>query len=689
MLPVELQPMLSGSSRNATRVEETPSILPVENHELWVGQNYDPTTALLSGFTKEATQPANLPEGSAVAGKSLRQHKAQPLMRLSEIKPNVLTDMIDDHLRPTEEELKTLPRVADEIPWRVYTVAFVELCERFSYYGTQILFQNFIQRRLLTPTGRAPNPGGDTDNNPGALGQGQQIATSLGTFFSFWCYALPLLGAWMADTYLGRYKTIMISIACAIVGHVILTVSAAPSVLENTHGALIAFIVAIIIFGLGTGGFKPNISPLIAEQIVGEHLRVSTNKRGERVIVDPAQTSARIYNWFYLFINIGALTGQLSMSYAALYVGYYLAFLLPTLMFLLCPIVLIAFKKNYRLTAPQGSVLGPAIKLLWHATKGRWSLNPVRTVKNLRRASFWDDVKPSHIPPSRRPEWMTFDDAWVDEMRRGFKACSVFLWYPLYWIASNQINNNLTSQADTMRHAGLPPEIVSNMDPLALIILIPICDLGIYPALRRAGIQFTPIKKITLGFWTAAAAMVYASVLQNYIYNHNDCGRYPSAGLPDGTDCPPARISIWAQTGIYVLVAISEILASITSLEYAFTKAPKNMRSMVQAFALFMTAVANAIGEGLIALSTDPLLVWNYASMALITFVAGCLFLVSHRHLDAEEDALNQLPAGQVGRGRAAALQPLGGGRLSRTASVSNLSEASAGSEDRMLADKE
>ena len=44
-----------------------------------------------------------------------------------------------DNTLPTEEELATLPRVSDKIPWKVYTVAFVELCERFSYYGTQVL----------------------------------------------------------------------------------------------------------------------------------------------------------------------------------------------------------------------------------------------------------------------------------------------------------------------------------------------------------------------------------------------------------------------------------------------------------------------------------------------------------------------------------------------------------------------
>ncbi len=40
---------------------------------------------------------------------------------------------------PTEEELHTLRRVADKIDWNVYTLAFVELCERFSYYGTTVV----------------------------------------------------------------------------------------------------------------------------------------------------------------------------------------------------------------------------------------------------------------------------------------------------------------------------------------------------------------------------------------------------------------------------------------------------------------------------------------------------------------------------------------------------------------------
>ena len=47
-----------------------------------------------------------------------------------------------DGNKPTEEELhgpNALRRVSAPIPWAAYTVAFVELCERFSYYGTTIV----------------------------------------------------------------------------------------------------------------------------------------------------------------------------------------------------------------------------------------------------------------------------------------------------------------------------------------------------------------------------------------------------------------------------------------------------------------------------------------------------------------------------------------------------------------------
>lgn len=66
-------------------------------------------------------------------------------------------------------------------------------------------------------------------------------------------------------------------------------VSAIPSVLAG-NGAIGVFCLSLVIMGIGTGGFKANISPLIAEQYKRSKIFVKTTKSGERVIVDPSLT---------------------------------------------------------------------------------------------------------------------------------------------------------------------------------------------------------------------------------------------------------------------------------------------------------------------------------------------------------------------------------------------------------------
>jgi POT family proton-dependent oligopeptide transporter len=188
----------------------------------------------------------------------------------------------------------------------------------------------------------------------------------------------------------------------------------------------------VIVLGFGTGAFKANISPLIAEQYRQTKPRVIIDeKTGERVISDPNITISRIFLYFYMFINIGSLTGQIGMVYVEKYVGFWCAFLLPTIMFCMCPVVLWVFKSKYHQSPPTGSVLIKAWKLLGLASKGKWSINPVATRRNLKSERFWEDVKPSHLGESK-PSWMTFDDAWVDQVARGLRACSCFTWIPLY-----------------------------------------------------------------------------------------------------------------------------------------------------------------------------------------------------------------------------------------------------------------
>ncbi|KAH9919966.1 peptide transporter PTR2A [Epithele typhae] len=549
---------------------------------------------------------------------------------------------------PTEEEKQTLRRVSDSLPVRAYFIAICEMAERFSYYGTTIVFTNFIQQPL--PVGSRT---GADSIQAGALGFGQRASTvsRLSTLSGpiptrsgpFRVYVVPLFGAYLADTHWGRFKTVCIGCGLAIFGHILLIISSVPGVIEHSKNALACFIIAIIIMGSGTGLFKPNISPLVAEQYKKSKLFIGHTKSGERVIVDPIMTTSRIYMYFYLFTNIGALVGQITMVYAEKYVGFYLSYLLPTVFFLISPFILWYGRNMYVKAPPTGSPLQTTIRLWRLAMKGRWSVNPITTYKNMHAADFWERVKPSKFQSEDRPRWMTFDDLWVDEVRRGLKACVVFTWIPIYWLTYNQLYNNLISQAAVMVTNGVPNDIIGNLDPLALIILIPIFDFFIYPALARAGIRFTPIKKITLGFFVGAAAMVWAAVLQHYIYKTSPCG-YEAASCADADGNPlTSPLNVWIQAGPFVLIALSEIFASITGLEYAFTKAPKNMRSLVMGVFFFTSALSSALGEAFVALSEDPLLVWNYGVMAALAFVADTVFWFQFRHLDAQEDELNHL----------------------------------------------
>ena len=123
----------------------------------------------------------------------------------------------------------------------------------------------------------------------------------------------PVLGAIISDQYLGKYKTILYSAFIYVIGVFILFCTSLPWAIEHgaALGGLIASMVGIphlwhpitansgcpwqAIIGLGTGGIKSNVSPLVAEQYRQTKMTIRILKSGERVIVDPAMTIQRIY----------------------------------------------------------------------------------------------------------------------------------------------------------------------------------------------------------------------------------------------------------------------------------------------------------------------------------------------------------------------------------------------------------
>lgn len=109
-------------SSSKPRYQKIDNMPAGQSDDMWVGAKHDPSLTLPPDMQHKLGDEAHTTELPAVY----------------ERKPTMQSEYMGEDF-PTLEELHSLRRVAAAIPWKVYTIAFVELCERFSYYGTQIL----------------------------------------------------------------------------------------------------------------------------------------------------------------------------------------------------------------------------------------------------------------------------------------------------------------------------------------------------------------------------------------------------------------------------------------------------------------------------------------------------------------------------------------------------------------------
>ena len=186
-------------------------------------------------------------------------------------------------------------------------------------------------------------------------------------------------------------------------------------------------------------------------------------------------------------------------------------------------------------------------------------------------------------------------------------------------------------------HLGpLPNDVLQNIDPLVLIIFIPIFEKIIYPLLRRLNINFKPISRITCGFICASLAMAWTAIVQHLIYSTG-----PNYSF-DHTPCSSCQkynnISVAWQIPSYFLIAISEIFAAITGLEYAYTHAPASMKSIILSVLLFTSAIGSALNFALVPVTVDPKLLWMYTSLAIVAFVIGIIFYITFRNDHKEQN---------------------------------------------------
>lgn len=502
---------------------------------------------------------------------------------------------------PTEEEMRTLRRIGGRIPLRCWLIAIVELSERFSYYGLSAPFQNYMQNSKA-------------DDPAGVLDLGSQGATGLAYFFQFWCYITPVFGGWLADTYWGKYNTICCGTGLYVTGILILFITSLPSI-DTKETALGGFVTAIILIGIATGMIKANLSVLIADQFPKRKPKVVTRK-GKRVILDPGITIQNVFMFFYWMINVGALSvmATTELEYKK---GFWAAYLLPFCFFWIAVAVL-AFGKNNYVRPPVGEkTISKSFRVVGILLRNRFS---------------YDAAKPSLNPEKNYP----WSDKFVDEIYRALSACKVFAFYPIYWVCYGQMTSTFVTVGGTMQLHGLPNDFLQAIDSMALIVFIPVCEYLLYPFIRRFT-PFRPITKIFYGFMWGSAAMIYAAVLQHFIYSAAPCYDHP-------LECDSAnQVHIAWQVPAYVFIAFSEIFASITGLEYAYSKAPPSMKSFIMSIFLLTTAFGSALGCALSPVTEDPKYVWMYVGLAVACFIAGLVFWACFSYLNGKEEEMNSM----------------------------------------------
>ncbi|KAL2081631.1 hypothetical protein ACEWY4_023484 [Coilia grayii] len=367
-------------------------------------------------------------------------------------------------------------------PLSIFFIVVNEFCERFSYYGMRAVLVLYFRYFL------------NWDDD---------LATSIYHAFVALCYLTPILGAIIADSWLGKFKTIIYLSIVYAVGQVVMAISAIHDITDadrdgkpdniTIHVAL--SMVGLLLIALGTGGIKPCVSAFGGDQFEDHQTRQRST----------------FFSVFYLCINAGSL---LSTIITPILRGqecgihsqqkcYPLAFGVPAALMVVALVVFIAGSSMYVKTAPKGNIMLDVSKCICFAIKNRYK------------------HRSSQYP--KREHWLDwasdkYEKLLIQQIKMVLKVLFLYLPLPMFWTLFDQKGSRWTLQATTMNgdfgFLVLQPDQMQTLNPILILTLVPITDRVIYPLIEKCGLNFSPLKRMTVGMFLAAMAFVSAAFVQ-------------------------------------------------------------------------------------------------------------------------------------------------------------------------------
>jgi len=406
----------------------------------------------------------------------------------------------------------TAPVKTDKMPPGVPFIIGNEAAERFSYYGMNSILVPFMAHSLMTSSGMLDPM------------KPEQADAWYHTFVSC-LYFLSVLGAFLADAVLGKYRTILILSIVYCFGHLALA-------LDHTR---LGLVIGLGLIALGAGGIKPCVSANVGDQFGASNQHLL----------------ARVFSWFYFAINCGSAFSTLLIPWM---LEPYKAS--PKLAEILPPWVVWTLEKCH----------GPGIAF---GTPG--ILMAVATV------IFWLGRKQFvHIPPAGLANY-TKEILKVENLKALGNLLILMPFAAIFWSLWQQNFSSWVIQGEKMdRHLfGLEwlPAQIQTVNPIFILVMLPLFAYAIYPAINRV-FQLTPLRKLGMGLFVTAFAFLIVGLIQTRI----DAGQRPHI--------------IW-QILAFVVLTAAEVMVSVTHLEFAYTQAPKKMKSLVMCTYLVSVALGN------------------------------------------------------------------------------------------------
>eukprot|EP00741_Cyanophora_paradoxa_P018057 tig00021037_g17436.t1 len=452
--------------------------------------------------------------------------ESDPLAERSPGQPHKNASRDFDAAKPLLREAQN-----DDFPAAIKYVLTTEICERFCFYGLRaILVLYFVQELRFN----------------------EDLAITGFSAFSSFLYVMPIIGGYVADKHLGRYRTILAFCMVYAFGACMLATSTfTPTVWGAVLG--LAFI------AIGTGGIKPCVSAFGGEQF-----------DRSRAHLLPAY-----FQFFYFAINLGSVTSYIVTPLLRTHFGYPAAFGVPAILLFIGAFIFWAGSPSFVKRPAGGAAMGNVARCFAVAAgrRAKAAIWPRKRVPldSAPLHTHWLEYALPDVPP----------DA-VADTKAIIAILPVLSAFPVYWSCFGQMASTWTLQAlDLNRKVygyTLQPEQLGILNPALVLAFLPAFNRVGLPALARAGLR-SDVARIVLGMLLVSAAYVCSAALQYRIFTS-----------------PAFSVSVLWMVPQFVLITAGEILVSVTGLEFAFRRSPASSRSLVAA----LYYLASACGEAMI-----------------------------------------------------------------------------------------